>query len=235
MTSEKTPRRGHWKRNLAIALGVVIVLAVGGPFFYIHVIQSDPPKKLQLTSEPAASAAAGSTVSADGSWKVASGSTAGYRVHEVLIGQKTTAVGRTADVSGSMSISGTTVSTADFTVQMATVTSDRDERDQQFRGRIMDVSSYPTATFRLTKPIDLGTVPAAGVAKTVNGTGTLTLHGTTRTVTVPLTARRSGATIAVSGSIPVTFADYNIANPSFGPVTTDDHGSVEFLLNFSKS
>ena len=32
------------------------------------------------------------------------------------------------------------------------------------------------------------------------------------------------------------FADYNIANPSFaGTVTTDDHGTLEFLLNFTKS
>jgi hypothetical protein len=47
---------------------------------------------------------------------------------------------------------------------------------------------------------------------------------------VNLTAQRSGDTIRVSGQIPVTFADWNIPNPSFGPVSTDDHGQIEFLL-----
>ena len=65
-------------------------------------------------------------------------------------------------------------------------------------------------------------------------TGKLTLHGVTNSVTVPLSARRAGNVIQVSGSIPVTFADYQINNPSAaGVVTTQDHGTVEFLLNFT--
>jgi hypothetical protein len=35
----------------------------------------------------------------------------------------------------------------------------------------------------------------------------------------------------VLGDIPVLFSDYNIQNPSFaGFVTTQDHGTLEFLL-----
>ena len=42
--------------------------------------------------------------------------------------------------------------------------------------------------------------------------------------------------IEISGSIPVKFADYGIGNPSFGSfVTTEDHGVLEFLLDFSRS
>jgi len=34
----------------------------------------------------------------------------------------------------------------------------------------------------------------------------------------------------------VKFADYGIGNPSFGSfVTTDNHGVLEFLLDFSRS
>jgi hypothetical protein len=61
------------------------------------------------------------------------------------------------------------------------------------------------------------------------------MHGTTRLVTVDLTAQRSGAEIRVSGQIPVTFADWNIPNPSFGPVTTEDNGQIEFLLVFARA
>jgi len=39
----------------------------------------------------------------------------------------------------------------------------------------------------------------------------------------------------VAGSIPITFADWNIANPSFGPVSTDDNGVLEFALNFGRA
>jgi hypothetical protein len=41
--------------------------------------------------------------------------------------------------------------------------------------------------------------------------------------------------LQVSGAIPVTFADYTIPNPSFGPVTTEDHGEIEFLLAFTRT
>jgi len=54
-------------------------------------------------------------------------------------------------------------------------------------------------------------------------------------VVVDLTARRTGNRIEVSGSIPIRFADWNIPNPSFGPVTTQDHGVLEFLLVFAHS
>ncbi len=66
------------------------------------------------------------------------------------------------------------------------------------------------------------------------GTGELTLRGTTKTVTVELDATRSGERIHVSGSIPITFADWGIPNPSFGPASTEDHGELEFLLVFAR-
>jgi hypothetical protein len=31
------------------------------------------------------------------------------------------------------------------------------------------------------------------------------------------------------------FADYNIPNPTFGPVSTDDHGVLELLVVFQKN
>jgi hypothetical protein len=45
---------------------------------------------------------------------------------------------------------------------------------------------------------------------------------------------RAGSVVQVAGSIPITFADWSIPNPSFGGVvTTDDHGVLEFALNFA--
>jgi polyisoprenoid-binding protein YceI len=125
------------------------------------------------------------------------------------------------------------VTAATFTVDLTTVQSDQSRRDGQFNGRIMETSAYPTATFTLTPPIQLRSVPAQGTKRTYEATGNLTLHGVTKRLTFKVTGLYTGSTVQVAGSIPITFADWNIPNPSFGPVTTEDHGVLEFELNFS--
>ncbi len=230
----------HWLRWLVGSVVVLAVLAVAGPFIYIHFFDGSTPAPLSLSSPgtsattpgttPATSAAAAAGPVA-GTWTVGSGSVVGYRVNEVLLGQSATAVGRSTSVSGHLVISGTTVTAATFSVPMATIHSDKSQRDAQFDGRIMDVAAYPTGTFTLTTPISLAPLPAAGAITSFTAHGKLTLHGTTRAVTFTLTAERKGAQIEVAGHIPVLFADYHIANPSFaGFVTTQDHGLLEFLL-----
>ena len=171
-----------------------------------------------------------------GAWSVApNSSTVGYRVKEVLFGQDNTAVGRTNAVTGTVTISGTTVTKTSFTADMTQVSSDRSHRDNQFQGRIMDTSQYPTATFSLTSPISIAPVPANKIVKSYPATGNLTMHGTTKSVTFTLQAQRNGAQLDLNGSIPVTFSDWNIPNPSFGPVTTENHGQMEFLIVLNKS
>ncbi|HUB69744.1 MAG TPA: YceI family protein, partial [Acidimicrobiales bacterium] len=154
---------------------------------------------------------------------------------EVLVGQQSTAVGRTSEVWGSLTVLGTSVSKGSFTANMGSVVSDQPQRNAQFDGRIMDVSAYPTATFVLTKPIALGSVPANGTVKSFEATGDLTMHGETKPVTFSLSAERSGASIYVLADINIVFANWGIANPSFtGFVTTQDHGTLEVLLRLTK-
>jgi polyisoprenoid-binding protein YceI len=142
-------------------------------------------------------------------------------------------VGRSSSVTGQMMVKGTTVKTAGFTVKMATIHTDSAQRDSQFDGRIMDVATYPDGTFALTKPIVLAPLPAAGTIKTYSATGNLTLHGQTRSVTFPVKAELTSSAIEVQGSIPVLFSKWGIPNPSFtGFVTTQNHGIMEFLLDF---
>jgi polyisoprenoid-binding protein YceI len=213
----------HW---LLVALGAAVVLGIGGPFVFIHFIEGKAPAPLSL--DPVA--APGSSTSLDGTWKVAPGSVAGYRVKEVLFGQDNVAAGRTSDITGTLVVSGTTVRIGSFTADLTTVRSDKERRDAQFQGRIMNTSTYPKATFTFSGPVDLAPLPAAGSPKTATVAGRLTLHGTTKDVSVTVTCRRTGAQAEIVGSIPVTFADYSIPNPTFGPVTTEDHGVLEFSL-----
>jgi len=225
-------RRLKW---LAIAVPAAAALALGGTWAYVEFIKEDAPARLTLSGSgaPTPSSTPGES-SAEGSWMATTGSQAGYRVDEVLLGRNAEAAGRTEDVTGELVIEGTKVTAATVTVDMATVESDEGRRDNQFRGRVMDVATYPTSTFELTQPIDLGDLPDDGEQISVPATGQLTLRGTAKTVIVDLAARRNGANIEVSSSIPIVFAEWNIPNPSFGPVTTEDHGELEFLVVFAR-
>jgi polyisoprenoid-binding protein YceI len=226
-----------------VAAAVVVVFAVGGPFVYIHFIEGPAPAQLGLsdsaspgaTASGAGSGQAAAATPLPGTWTVAAGSRAGYRVNEVLLGQDNVAVGRTNSVAGHLTIRRTTVTAGTFTVKMDTIRSDRSRRDAQFDGRIMDVATYPTGTFTLTRSIALAPVPTSGKARTYQATGNLTLHGRTQQVTFGLKAERTATQIRASGSIPITFADWGIPNPSFGSfVTTENHGVMEFLLVLQK-
>lgn len=243
MSTAATPR--NWKRWLIGAGAALVAAVVGGPFVYIHFIEGKAPAPLGLTTQTTTALAVGASsptttgatsatpAAVDGTWKIAAGSVAGYRIKETLFGQSNTAVGRTGGITGSITIAGTTVRTAEFSVDVTTMTSDQHQRDGQFQGRIMNTAAFPTASFALTQPIQLASIPAEGTTVTESATGKLTLHGTSKTVTFTVEARRTAATISVSGSIPIVFSDYSINNPSGGPATTASSGLLEFLLNFT--
>jgi polyisoprenoid-binding protein YceI len=242
------------KKILLIVAGLVLV-AVGASFVYATYInkadaplsQSDVDQRLDATTTtgtgttgsttgPTAGSTTGSTTAptagngVDGAWKIGSGSEVGYRVKETINGFATEANGRSTGVTGSLTIVGTSANAADFTVDMTTFSSDQSRRDSQFNNRIMQVAQFPTATFRLTDPIDFGAIPAAGQKVTVKAVGDLTLHGVTRPVAFSLDATFKNGKIGILGRIPILFADYGITNPSFATISTEDNGQLEFVL-----
>jgi polyisoprenoid-binding protein YceI len=240
MAPMATKRR---RRLILAAIGVAVlavVVALLGPYVYIHFIEGPAPAKLELptaSSTTTSSSARGSatTPSLQGSWNVGSGSMAGYRVQEVLIGQNSTAVGRTSKIWGSITIAGSAVTKGTFTADMASVTSDQSERNARFDGSIMDVSQYPTATLTLSSPISLGTIPADGVVEHYNAVGNLDMHGVTKSVSFTLSAERVGSEVDVLADISIPFSEWNIANPSIGGfVTTASTGTLEVLLHLTQ-
>jgi polyisoprenoid-binding protein YceI len=246
------------------ALAVVGGVAYGGWYLFLRPAGPSPVDLGALpaataspnatSGEAAATAATGSITSGstasstaatvDGPWNVdtsigsgATGSFVGYRVQETLasIGANT-AVGRTSSVSGSLTLQGTTVAAATIGADLTALQSDDSRRDGQLTGRGLETSAYPTATFVLSQPIDLGSIPASGQIVKAQATGQLMLHGQTRTVQIALEARLSGGVIAVTGSLPITFADYGITPPtSFIALSVEDHGTMELQLMFTHS
>ena len=214
-----------------IGAAVVIVLAAFlGPYIYIHFIEGPAPAKLELPKSSTddlqrLEGSAATSSSLDGTWNVGAGSMAGYRVQEVLVGQNATAVGRTSKIWGSLAIAGSTVTKATFTVDMASVVSDQSQRNARFDGPIMDVSQYPTATLTLSAADRSGNDPGGWRVAHYNAVGNLDMHGVTKSVSFPVTAERIGSGIDVLADIPITFSEWNIANPSIGGfVTTANTG-----------
>ena len=197
-------------------------------------------------ASPAESAAAPAGDGVSGTWTVDpsigsfsdfTSSFVGYRVQETLasIGA-TEAVGRTPDVTGSITIDGSTITAADFTADLSTLQSDDDRRDGQLRQQALETGQFPQATFVLTQPIALDSVPADGETIDVTATGDLTLHGVTNSVQIPLQARLDGDVIVVVGSLPIAFADYGIQPPqSMMVLSVEDNGVMELQLQLTRS
>ena len=161
---------------------------------------------------------------------------AGFRVNEVLAGGigDFTAVGRTADVSGSMELTDTALVAATVEVTMATLQTDNGSRDGQVR-RALNTNEFPLATFTLVEPVELPAGTADEGSFSGSAEGDLTIKGVTNRAVFDLEAQLVGDRIVVVGSSEVTFADYGVRVPS-APivVSVEDHGIMEFQLLFTR-
>jgi len=220
--------------------GGLLLGAAGIGFVYFVVFAGSSPQKLALSSPtPTASGSASGSASTAGAgtWTVTSGSQAGYRVREKLasLPAPSDAVGRTSAVTGTLTLaqssSGYSVTTADFTVDVSTLTSDQSRRDQRIHSQGLQSDRYPTATFKLTAPIALTTDAASGQTVHVSATGDLTIHGVTKSVTIPIDARLTGSKIELVGSITFPFSEFGMTPPSIGGfVTVQNNATMEFQL-----
>jgi polyisoprenoid-binding protein YceI len=224
-----------------LVLGVLAAGAYG--LWYLFLKPSGPPPVGTVSLAPVSSGGVPVPATADGTWRVdtsrgtakaGDGSFVGYRVQEQLAGiGANTAIGRTSDLSGTLTMSGTTIEAVEVTADLSTLTSDDDRRDSQLRRQALETSTYPNASFKLTKPIDLGALPADGQTLSAMASGDLTLHGVTKPVTIALSATRQGGMMTVTGSMTITFADFNIEKPSsFVVLSVEDHGVMELQLHF---
>ena len=235
-------------RKIIAAVAVLAIGAVTGPWVYINLIKDDAPEALTLepstttiAPESSTTIAAESTTTTvapastiDGEWKVVAESIVGYRVKETIVGQKTEGVGRTSEITGSLTIVDEQVTAAEFTVDMTTLKSDSTRRDRQVNTRILDTVSFPTATFTLKEPITLTPEALAGSDFSVDTTGTLTLRGVTKDIDLTLIARLVDDVIEVNGSIQIVFTDWSIPDPSISSIIVVDRGLLEFLVRFKR-
>ena len=236
------------KRYVVLGLiGAVVVLGGAVWFFFLR-SDAPPPATLEdavasltsttsagttseTTSAPETTAAARDGL--DGSWVVDPAvSFVGYRIDEELASLgSVTAVGRTSTIDAELVFAGTEVSELSVTVDMTTLESDRSQRDGAMRTRGLESSSFPEASYVLTTPIGLGSVPVDGETFTASATGDLTIHGVTQAVVIELEGSLVDGTVVIVGSVEIVLADYGIEKPTgFSVLDIADVGLLEIQL-----
>jgi polyisoprenoid-binding protein YceI len=229
-------------RNLRRVLTSVFVLLLFlGAAGYWFFLRDTSAAELALDSDTSL-VASPPVEDLSGAWEVVPGrgeeaTIAGYRVKEKLVGgvAKTTATGRTTTVEGSVNVVGSKVTAAHVTVDMTTLKSDKSARDGVLVTQGIETARFPTATFTLTKPLVLPQI-TPGKVTTIRAHGKLTLHGVTKSVSVPVNLKLTKTNVVVQAALPITMADYAIKPPSIaGIVSVDDHGSLEVLLSLAKT
>lgn len=239
-------------RTKTWTIGVTVLVAAataGAAAWYLTrdtVAEVDIGTAGDTTTAPVAAASPGTAI-ADlaGAWNVTNidggledGTFVGYRVDEELVGiGAATAVGRTPVVEGTMTIrSDGTVTDVTIAADLTRLRSDQSFRDRAIQTQGLETRRFPHAGFTLDRPVAIPRRALAGETVNIPATGTLTLHGVDRTVTVDLEARLVGDQIVAGGAIPVAMADYDITAPSAQRVVSiADDGIAELQLFFERS
>lgn len=220
-------------------IGIVLSLLFGfGPM--VMRLLNDPGLRtadIAVGGEPASTDVNGTWVTTEGYGKNAT--QAGYTFEETLPGEHKTTSGRADNsdgdnVHGELSVRDGSLQEGKVEVQVDSISSDKERRDVNVRRELLHTANYPTATFSLTDPVDLSSIPADGSVGTVQVRGELTLHGVTRPVTTELKVLRSGESVIVQGNVPVKRSDYHIDTGDFVAAVIKDEGTIDLLLVFQK-
>ena len=234
--------------------GLIVVLAIAAFAGWWFLIRDDAPDEASIddasqTLDESGSGSGSGSESLDGDWAVDdsigsfdydaedfSGTWAGYRFDEELGGiGANTAVGRTPGVTGTMTVDGDQVTAVDVEVDMTTLQSDEDRRDNAIKSRGLETDRFPTGTFRLTEPLALPDGIDGGERVSTSATGELTLHGVTKPVTLDVEAELRGDNAVIVGHVPVAMSDFGIQPPTNGFVlSVDENGTMEFQIFFAR-
>jgi polyisoprenoid-binding protein YceI len=235
------------KRNLMLAaiaaLAIVFVIGVATYAYFFSGLRTSPAS-LGL-STPSATSPPTATTGLAATWKVTTGSLAGYRVQELFAGEtsKHLAVARTSNVSGGLTVSG---GTSGYQVSGITLIADLSSLQSvdQVAGRNVSQRDGIVARQLETQQIPLATFTAAtasvpgsvtSMPADVTLLGRLTIHGVTKDVTASAHAQVVGDKIEIAGTLTINMADYSVSPPRAPFVTVDPAATIEFDVFLARS
>lgn len=237
------PRRPRTKRGVLAAIAALLVaIALGAAaFVYFVLFPTSSPKPFGLSPGKTATALS-SAAAVEGRWTIAPGSRAGYRVREKLafLPALSDAVGRTSAITGSAAFSASggklAVTAASFVIDVSTLKSNEPMRDEHIRTIGLQSATYPRASFVLAAPLALPASALRGRVFSVPVVGVLTIHGTSRRVTIPVAMALSSTRIDAVGSLTFPWGEFNMTAPSVGGfVSVTDRATMEFDLRLARA
>ncbi len=170
--------------------------------------------------------------------EISEGSVARYLVNETLARTGIQdAVGETADVSGSIHFDTAGVVFADqsrITVDLRTIVSDSDRRDNYVRNNTFETSRYPTADFVPTETEGLPwPLPGSGeVSFTLRGD--MTIHGVTSPLAWDATAQFGDGKVTGKATTSFTFDTFDLDVPRLAFILSVED-NIRLELDFTAS
>ncbi|MFB2555808.1 YceI family protein [Herbiconiux liangxiaofengii] len=204
----------------AIALVAVPILARSMTLDTAATVQAVMPTVFGSPVDEADGGAESTSFFIDGS------SSIGYRMDESSGDELVLA--RTSDISGVIARTGETITTAEFMVDLATLSVDGGPRDAVLGALIAATGGNSTASFVLSQPVDLPEAGSGPMATSI--TGTLTVRGISRPVTADAVIDFDGDEGTLTGSIPVVLTDYGFPPEALAAVGADDTAHIDIDL-----
>lgn len=230
------------RRKLLLLLALGAPAAFGASYLAFFTPQTADP--VALSTNRAAGVTPGTVGIADptGRWSVQNGSEAGYRVREKLarLPAPTDAVGKTTAVNGTVTIEGTggkySLRDVSLVADLTRLRSDSARRDNALRTRGLQTEAFPTATFTSSGPVPLPGDAGSGSPVTFTLPGSLSIHGVTRQVSIPIRAQLTSGRVEVAGSSTFLMSQFDIIPPSVANiVTVRPAATMEFRLLLAKT
>jgi len=167
--------------------------------------------------------------------------TVSYAVEETFLNENNkivTAIGSTSQVTGSLTFDPsqpTQMEFGQFTVDISTLKSDKDRRDNAIRTKWLESSTYPLAKFDVTSLEGFPESPQEGQSISFKMIGDLTVRETTLPVTWDVTAVYQDGKLTGQATTFLMMADYGVPPPDIlGILIVKDGVTLTLDFTFAK-
>ncbi|MDO4927557.1 MAG: YceI family protein [Corynebacterium sp.] len=230
MTEKKASR---WPKVLIFIIALLAIAAIAAYFIVPRYMSSNEPSSEYSAPSLSSTAAADTDLDINGTWNINDAdSFAGYRVINHMGQEDIEVVGRTSDITGTIEVSDSELTEANLTIDLTTVDSGDDTRDEHMRKSYLHTDEHPNATFVATKPVNVASITEGNI--TVEVPGELSIHGVTQDTVLTLEATVSGDEIVAVGTTNITWADFDVEAPSTAMSTVAETGTLEYQLTLQK-
>jgi polyisoprenoid-binding protein YceI len=225
--------RTRWLIGLGLALVVIIAGIVGFVVYssnYAKTITQSQSHTPEGTAAPCGTPIATTGLSTYAI--VPDQTTVSYSVHENLIIENkpdNVAVGTTHTEQGSFQIrtgADPVVASMNVSVDLRTLQSDSDRRDNFVRQNTLETNQYPTATFVSTCASNLPTNYVEGQEATFQITGNLTIHGQTNKAVFDVKGTLENGTTTGTATTTIFMTDYGMQPPNLANIAISENKVV---------